>query len=139
MGELTAPGLGPVDGAAAATGAGAATIGAAATVANAPARATRIRAPFCSTSISVRPVSAKRSDKARIASASMPGLLPDRRDFKSSLVLMSFFSFFLAWSPAMIAGPLGAQIWVSSGGIPIILGSMGPRQVEIRTVDDVYR
>src|SRR5690242_11157217 len=98
MGEVTAPACGPEAGAAAgaAAGAGALTTGAAAAMAAiTPARATRMRAPFCSTSISVNPVSAKRSERARIASASMPGLLPDRRDFKSSLALMSLVSFFL--------------------------------------------
>src|SRR5580698_9111685 len=93
MGDVTAPADGPEEGAAVWAEAGAAATGAGwvAIAAMAPARATRMRAPFCSTSISVKPVSARRSDKARIASVSMPGLLLDRRDLRSFFSFMSFF------------------------------------------------
>src|ERR1700691_2580121 len=75
MGEVTAPACGPVDGAAVlgAADTGAATIGADVIAAIAPARATRMRAPLCSISISVSPVSVRRSESARIALASMLG------------------------------------------------------------------
>src|SRR3954463_333001 len=87
MGEGTAPAAGPADGAAA--GAGAAGAGAAAAAATPPPRLTRMRAPLCSISISVRPVSFSNCANSRIAVASTAGLASDFEEGLSPLELIS--------------------------------------------------